>query len=148
MTVAGYASVDHLIGQTAKDVLGDGWNWSIQMESGVVISNKDEERTEAPEDVKGKVLLTVMLSELDTRLLFGITTESGPAEEIEVTLTPTQYTLGGMEGQEEEYYPQAAPTLEDTLPPDPSDERVATGPTTPLEGSESAVEATEAADGE
>jgi|SRR5215831_13336279 len=145
MTVVGYSSVDHLIGQAAKDVLGDGWNWSIQMESGVVISNKDEERTDVPEDVKGKVLLTVMLSELDTRLLFGITTESGPAEEIEVTLTPTQYTLGGLEGQEEEFYPQVPLEEVDLLPPDPSPERVADGPT---QAPESAAEATEAADGE
>jgi len=124
------ASLDHLIGQRAADVLttGDACDWTIQLENGMIISNKNEEMEEAPEDVKGKVLCFVSYSELETRLQFGITTPDGVVEETWVLLSPTEYTIGGIEGQTEEYYPQAAPTLVDSLPDDPSGDRVADGP--------------------
>lgn len=134
------ASLDHFIGRQATDVLSrsDAWDWSIQLEGGILVSNKDKRRTAIPE-VKGKVLNFVALSETDTRMQFGHVTlnEAGDpvvAEETWVELSPTLYTIGGMEGQTEEYYPQAAPELADALPPDPSDERVVDGPEKPVEG--------------
>lgn len=122
------ASLDHFNGREVKSVDGEGSDWSITLDGGVVISNKDETRTEIP-DVKGKTLLFVALGELETRLQFGNSTPGGVHDEVWVTLSPTKYTIGGLEGQTKEFYPQVPEELESMLPPDPSPERVVDGPT-------------------
>src|SRR5262252_7900146 len=95
------ATLDHFIGQQVADVLAGSstWDWSIQLESGIVITNKDQESATPPEGIEGKILCTVIFSELDTRLQFGLTTADGVIEEVWVTLSPLLYTIGGIEGQ-------------------------------------------------
>jgi len=125
--------LDHLIGQQVTQVFpGDATSaYTIQMDSGLVITNKDVDNGGDPPDIVGKTLCTVIYSELDTQLQFGITTTDAVIEEVMVTLSPTLYTIGGIEGQEEEYYPQIPQELQDALPPDPSTDRVADGPEIP-----------------
>jgi len=126
------ASLDHFIGQQVTQVFpaDDASAYTIQMDSGMVITNKDTANGgDPPADIVGKVLCTVIYSETDTRLQFGLTTTDGVAEEEWVTLSPLLYTIGGIEGQDQEYYPQNPPEIQAALPPDPSDDRVADGPT-------------------
>jgi hypothetical protein len=136
------ASLDHFTGRRVESVQGEDSAWSITLEGGIVISNKDEEKDEAPEGIEGQVLLFVALSELDTRIQFGQVDNNGNVvNETWVTLAPTKYTIGGLEGQTEEFYPQMPEELMDILPPDPSPERVVDAP---LEAPESDGEATDA----
>jgi len=108
--------------------------WTIVLDGNGRITNKDSER-EAPslEVLSGTSFVRPIFSELDTRLQFGVLDNVAS----EVTLTPTLYTMTDPTlGSEEEIYPQVLPELADTLPPDPSDERVADGPETTEEKEE------------
>jgi len=119
------SSIEHFVGRPFKEISQgeDKWDWGIVLEGDAVIRNKNKKRTKAPsaEELEGKVLANVILSEMDTRLMF---TDEGGARE-EIVLTPTDYTVGTP--QTGEYYPQRPVELQE-LPPDPSEERVADGP--------------------
>lgn len=127
------ASLDHFIGRLVESVStvvggdADKASWSIELEGGITISNKDKSLTEMP-DVGGKMLMSVVLSETETRILFGNSGPGGIHDEEWVTLNPTQYTISGLEGQTKEFYPQMPEELEDALPRDPSPDRIAPGP--------------------
>lgn len=130
------ASLDHFIGRLVESVWADTdeatgadepGKWGITLEGGITISNKDKTLAEAP-DVGGKMLMSVVLSETETRILFGHSGPSGIHDEEWVTLNPTQYTISGLEGQTKEFYPQMPEELEEALPRDPSPDRIAPGP--------------------
>lgn len=116
-------SLDHFIQRPVEKVAGK----TIHLEGGIVIVDKRPGKPDIP-DVTGLSFCKVILSELDTRLLFGRVTEDGVQDEVWVTLDPTKYTIGGIEGQTKEYYPQMPEELESALPRDPSPDRIADGP--------------------
>lgn len=101
------------------------WFWAIRLESGGVIKNKDESLAiPLQDDLNGTVFIRPIFSELDTRLQFG----TGDAVQTEIVLTPTKYTVSDPIYGEGEEYPQVPVEILDTVPPDPSDERVVQGP--------------------
>jgi len=106
-------------------------SWRIVLDAGGVIENKDLEIAKPDEEpLKGTVFIRPIFSELDTRLQFGV----GNDVATELTLNPLKYTISDPSfslGAEEELYPQVPVDIEATLPPDPSDERVADGPEVP-----------------
>jgi hypothetical protein len=133
------SSLDHYIGRKVESVSDD----SFTLEGGIVVCNKDDGREFSGDDILGKVLLFVALSEMETRLQFGQSVLKPDnvvsiVGESWIELTPTKYTIAGMEGQTKEFYPQMPEELEDVLPPDPSSERIADGPQNAQEGAEDA----------
>jgi hypothetical protein len=83
-------SLDHYNGMevTSVDEYGsEPFEWALIFEGGATLKNTDGRRTSKP-NVAGQRLSTVIFSELDTRLVFGF-----GANQQEVVLTPTQYTL-------------------------------------------------------
>lgn len=132
-------SLDHFIGRVVKEVEegSEDGQWSITLDGGIVISNKDSEvGMPDPTELDGKTFCMVILGELDTQLCFGNPSPNGVLGEFWVSLSPTRYTLAGLEGQTEEIYPQMPEELESVLPPDPSSERIVDGPVEPQEGSD------------
>lgn len=123
------ADLTYFIGRPFEDVLIEGeedGDWEISLEGGARIINKDVNKS-APdkEALAGTSFIRPIYSELDTRLQFGVKDMVLQ----EVTLTPALYTIydpvftsGG------EMYPQVIPDPLETVPEDPSDERVADGP--------------------
>lgn len=80
------------------------WQWGIELDNHVVIYNKDRRETFVPDDVVGKRIETIILSQRDTTIVF-----SGG---MKWSLNPTQYTIadphyGG------EVFPQWPEELED-----------------------------------
>lgn len=144
--------LDHYVGRPFVSVFqgDDAYDWAIQLEGGVLIRNKDGRRTAAPkeEELAGSSFLLTTFSELDTILHFGTSNVSGSTTTLEITLTPTQYTLSDPEQYgETEIYPQVPDNEESLIPDDPSPDRVAEGPDDPQvthmhEAPESASEAT------
>jgi hypothetical protein len=118
----------------------DDWDWAINLSGGATIRNKDEDRA-APdvEKLDGMILLRPIFGELDTRLQFG----SLETMTSEVILTPTKYTISDPIYAIEEMYPQVTADVDDMLPEDPSEDRVATGPEEAGEGEETEITAEE-----
>jgi len=119
--------LDYYVGRSVEAVLtyGEGdWDWGIQFPGNVAIRNTDKRRTSVPE-VDGLVFMSVGLSEDETRMMFGTTKDGGAEITQVVSLSPLQYSItdGNFEGGP--HFPQR-PTQEevDSLPPDPSEERV------------------------
>lgn len=106
--------------------------WTIVLDGNGRITNKNPTQEMPDVDkLKGSTFIRPIFSELDTRLQFGVL----DTVNAEVTLSPTKYTMSDPNLEtEEEYYPQVPVELADTLPPDPSDERVADGPDEQPEG--------------
>lgn len=136
------ASLDHFIGRPVVGVdkgPGKSGHWTITLEGGIVIGNKDNKvDAPTPESLEGRSFCRVILSETDTRLQFGNSTPEGVVNETWVTLSPTKYTIAGLEGQKEEFYPQMPEELASVLPPDPSSERIVDGPRKATKGAEEA----------
>jgi len=103
---------------------GDAGEWTIVLDGDALITNKDPAVALPDEDsLKGTQFIRPIFSETDTRIQFG----TPDAVSYEITLNPMQYTINSPEiTGEEPLYPQVpAP---DSLPPDPSDDRVPDGP--------------------
>jgi hypothetical protein len=113
--------LDHYVGYPIKAIDNYGteeWEWSLVLENGVVIRNYDKRRTATPDvSLLGKPLETVMLSELETRIRID--------KDNEIVLTPTKYSISDPASSVEygEVFPQVPEELDDSLPPDPSEER-------------------------
>ena len=103
----------------------------------MTIENKDESIPKP--EIEGLTLVRVMLSETDTRLLFGH--PDPESQEVknqeEVTLNPIKYSItdpaqwGGKEIEPQRLDPEEREFvnhLRRTLPQDPSQERVVDGP--------------------
>lgn len=126
---------------------GEESEWGIELEGGVLIRNHDGRRTIIPDEnlFKGTSFLGAIFDEQHTTLHFGYSNKNGSTVVGEIQFTPTLYSVadndytGGAE-----IYPQADTPEEDVLPPDPSNDRVAEGPTEPPVGAAEGVsEATE-----
>jgi hypothetical protein len=105
---------------------GDDGEWSIVLDGNARITNKDS-GVELPvlEELQGTQFLRPIFSQTETRLQFGVIDNIV----CEVALTPTQYTISDPSiVTEGDVYPQVPVELADSVPPDPSDERVADGP--------------------
>lgn len=100
--------------------------WRITLDGSAIVYNKDPQMPAPnPDDLSGTVFIRPVFSELDTRMQFGVI----DAVQTEVILTPTLYTVSDPNfTSDTEIYPQVPVTPEDTLPEDPSDERVVDGP--------------------
>jgi hypothetical protein len=111
---------------------GKRGQWQIHLEGDGIISNKDPNIARPDEDMlAGTTFVRPIYSELDTRLQFGVK----DAVSYEIILSPTKYAISDPNFTEEgEIYPQAPPEI--TIPPDPSDERVADGPEEEAEAEE------------
>lgn len=100
-------------------------DWQIVLSNGAVIANHDENLS-APEHLVGKILASVIMSELDTRVVFGDPNpQSGFLNEEtkqEVTFNPNRYSISEI-GSTERAYPQRRDD-DQTLPDDPSPDRV------------------------
>lgn len=130
--------IDYLHGRRVEDVqkADDVWNWGIQLEGGAIIRNRDESLTAIPTtEIIGTALLSSAVDEVEDAvvLVFGTVISGDPPtirEPVEVEMTWSKMGLS-MPGSEEELDPSAVVALEDTLPSDPSAERVVDGPVTP-----------------
>jgi hypothetical protein len=137
--------LDYYIGRACEDVMtydeGD-WDWGIQFSGNAVVRNFDKRRTDTPDEVKGLVLASVSLSEDETRIMFGIPKQDGVEITQTVTLTPLQYSISDDAFEGGPHYPQRPSQEEiDSLPPDPSAERV-------VEAAENAALEASGSDGE
>lgn len=95
------------------------WQWGIQLDSGVVIYNKDRRETFVPDGIVGARIKTVAYSEVDTTVHFS--------NGFKWSLTPTQYAIadpkhGG------EVYPQWPEELEEAGIPSHPEEPVSDSP--------------------
>jgi hypothetical protein len=111
---------------SALEVDEDSNVWTIILDGDGRITNKDESK-EAPshEALTGTTFVRPIFSELDTRLQFGVLDTVA----YEIVLTPSAYTISDPSfGEEEEIYPQVPVAIEDSLPEDPSADRVVDGP--------------------
>ena len=131
--------LSHYVGRNVKKVvkLKGGGKWRIRLDGDVIIENKDENLPKP--EIEGLTLVRVMLSEMDTRLLFGH--PDPESQEVknqeEVTLNPIKYSItdpqqwGGKEIEPQRLDPEEREFvnhLRRTLPQDPSQERVVDGP--------------------
>jgi hypothetical protein len=122
------------------------WDWSIRLEGGALINNKDRRRKAEPTIPEGASLLSVDTSSpTATVVQFGTSSGAGVNVMAEISLTPHLFTVadpdytGG-----DEIYPGMEEDEEDTLPPDPSPLRVVDGPEKQaVEAPEEAQEVTE-----
>lgn len=119
-------ALDHYVGHMVVSVVEDKEDdsWSIRMDDGTVIRNHDPNRPIPA--IAGMLLYHVIMSELETRLLFG-PGEPQPST-AEVTLSPRKYSISAPD-YEGSVYPQVAEEHAG-LPRDPSPERVHPAPTT------------------
>lgn len=128
------------------------WDWVIQFVDQVIVRNHDKRRKAAPgESLKGEMFLSNILSETETRMLFGhYDAAQAPVVTDEVILTPTLYSISDAKFGEEQFFPQVPVEEGADLPPDPSSDRVAEGPEADaeevVEASESAAEVTESSE--
>src|SRR5262245_48423639 len=112
--------LDHYYGRSVLKVVvieDDDWDWTIFLEGGVAIRNLDKHRT-APTAVP----------EIDA-LPFDSHEEKG--NQIDLYFGPQKVTVkkDEMELSDMNYDKSKDDEGEALLPPDPSDERIATGPT-------------------
>lgn len=136
-------ALDHFYGREFVETLDgpNGYDWGIRLYGNIIIRNEDPDRPNPPTGLQGTVFSLVILSEMDTRLVF--IASDGSQRRHEVTFNPVKYTLtDNIIGKP--IYPQMPEELVDVLPPDPSPERVADGP---LERADSPQDASEAAGG-
>ena len=104
--------------------------WQIRLTGDVLIANHDGAHEEMPNHVVGLSLLMTIMSELDTRLVFGLTrattaTEYEIANRQEVVLTAAHYSITDASYNEgQRVYPQRPDDDQNPpdLPPDPSDD--------------------------
>jgi hypothetical protein len=128
----------NFIGRPFEKVEESGEEWTILLGDNARITNKDTSKDVPDEDaLKGTTFIRPIFSELDTRMQFGVLDDVV----YEVVLNPLLYTISDptFPTGAEEFFPQVPVAIEDTLPEDPSDDRVADGPVevTPYEGGES-----------
>lgn len=133
----GGPQLDHYYGRGVEgvEVVEDGEEsgWSIILSGNVRISNHDEQLV-PPDELGGLSFLNGIFSELDTRLVFGISgPNANPDRNVEVRLTPTKYSINDPAIAGGEHYPQRPPELE---------------PETDEEAPEGASEASEEVEGE
>ena len=125
--------LDYLHGQKVEEATVDANTdpeWFIRFESGYVITNKDETLEGPLLDVKGLALVDSVENGATTVLTFAnVTADSVIQQAVEIDLTTDKYTLAGP--GTEEVYPGVPVDEADTLPPDPSSDRVVDGPETP-----------------
>ena len=107
------------------EVSDTGPEWSIVLDGDSRITNVDENIESPPtEDLIGTQFIRPIFSESETWLQFGTLDEV----KTEIALNPLLYTISDPTWDTEEpIYPQVIGEPV-TLPPDPSDERVADGP--------------------
>lgn len=131
------------------------WEWSLELEGGIYFKNTDKKRTKAPDDeeISGQALLTAVDYGPDdptTTLRFGNTPPNSPPNfVVDVVMTTGKWTISDpreslvMSG---EHVQDVIEAPSESLPPDPSEERVEQGPDGgPPEPSDEAQEATEEA---
>lgn len=114
----------------------ESWDWALKFTDGSLIRNTDKRRTAAPVEsaLVGTSLGSVQEdSNVVWTLNFIQSAVDGIASSAEVQVTPSQTVIADpVYSSDEEVYAVPEP-VEDTLPPDPSPDRVASGPVTPLE---------------
>lgn len=118
--------------------------WQIVLDPMVLIRNLDEGNAAPPPDIIGTALLTGSVEEgVSTTLQFGYSmppTTDDPGGSVqtvsEVVFADKKYEIQDPEMNEDYVVPDDPVVAEDSLPADPSDDRVADGPTepTPEEG--------------
>jgi len=121
----GQAKLDYLVGRSVEEVdVNQNGGWVITLTDQALITNLDTSLS-PPVEVSGAVL--VKATEQPPTLTFSQgTNPDGSAKIIEeISLTPDQYEVS-MAGQE-----AAQPPPDDQLPPDPSPDRVVSGPEAP-----------------
>lgn len=124
-------SLDYYIGRPVEAVeTGEegAWDWAILFPGDVRVHNTDQDKTEIPEDVEGKIFLSTAMGELDTRMMFGHYEDGEPVIDTTVELSPLEYTISDERFEGGPHYPQRLEEEEEALPEDPSPDRVAEGP--------------------
>lgn len=121
------------------------WEWMIELEGGILFKNQDKKRTKPPDDsvITGESLLTAVdygAGDPTTTLRFGHTNpQSQPVFVADVVMTTGKWTISDPRShliEEGEHVQDVIEAPSETLPPDPSEERVADGPTTPEDATE------------
>jgi hypothetical protein len=119
--------LDYLISRPFEKISFDGDVWGIVLEGGIAIWNLDNTRP-VPDGLDGTSLTKIDTTEDEAVLTFGI----GSDEIKTVALAVDGYSIGRKEWDEDEP-PTTAEEAAAFLPPDPSTERVASGPQTPAQ---------------
>ena len=117
----GGPQLDHYYGRGVEGINenqdGEAWEWEILLSGGVRIRNHDESLTSAPSSERfgGLSLLSAIMSEKETRLIFGISRPNpSPADRREeLILTPTQYEISDPNVAGGPHFPQRPDELQD-----------------------------------
>lgn len=109
--------------------------WAIELEGGVIIKNKAKAKTAYPNRIEGTVLLNVDFQGSHTDLQFGqaypatVDSPEGSISVIdEVVFNRNMYRISDRELGEGDFNPDDTTPEPTGLPPDPSADRVASGP--------------------
>jgi hypothetical protein len=142
----GYVIPDlsHLVDYPVKEARDTEDGFEIEFIDDTVLRSyrQDIPLPTLPEEMKWDEnlrLIRVIQSELDTRVQFAHKRNSYEVF-AEITLDPNRYSLTGTRSQGNEVFPQRRED-DQALPPDPSAERTASGPTTIDEETEDEAEA-------
>jgi hypothetical protein len=117
--------LDYYIGRTVTDVAADEQGFTILLDGEVLIVVEDENAPQpAPEMLEGCQLLTLAMSESETRMLFGeqvqnpVTNQLEQTVRVTVAVSPTKYRIADRQYEGGPYYPQR-PQEELRVPPEP-----------------------------
>lgn len=121
--------IDHYIGRSfvgiQESTSDEQCQWAVRLDGNVLVRNYDEAQDEPSGDPTGLALLAVDYTDTNTELKFGnYNTDGTPNFGPSVMLTANKYTLSAPGIDEIDPRGDHAPPV----PPDPSPERVATGP--------------------
>jgi len=123
---------DHYLGRKVlgAEIYGtENWEWAIKFDGDVLFKNSDKRRTKMPEGIGALAFLRVQESDDgNTTLIFGSIRPDGTASIGEsVQLTTTQYSISTPDNTAE-VFPGRPVEEDESLPEDPSGDRVADGP--------------------
>jgi hypothetical protein len=120
--------IEYLYGHTVTDVEPRGGvGFRIKFDSGNELIYEDSD-VEVPEDLEGSVFTNAVFSNEETTLYFAKPNEDGTPGEERVPLTLAPMLVGVKDATGAVSWPARTPPEEEPLPPDPSPERIATGP--------------------
>ena len=128
--------IDYLHGRVVESVDHPGnspsWNWSIRLEGNYMLKNRDHARTVIPSGIVGSALLSCVEGVGTLTLTFGATQVVNNVATVvptgTVVMSLNKMTFAGPDMDEID---PSKPDPVVPLPPDPSKDRVATGPTGP-----------------
>lgn len=126
--------IDNFHGRRITGIISHGGgaaDWGIQLEGDVIIWNTDDRRKATPDGdaLTGLSFISSDVNDDNTDLDFGIVDSDGQIQNaVGISLTTSQYRIVGPGISDADALDYSGSSDEVELPPDPSPERVADGP--------------------